>query len=805
MRTLYLISMLMLQALVFANSETPRGTIRGTVTDRLTRATLPGANIILLNTTPVTGTTTDADGRFRMEGVEAGRISLKVTFVGYKEVVFANLLLNSGKELILNIELDEAVITAREVVISARADKTTALNQMTSVSARSFTIEETQRFAGSRNDVARMASGYAGVVGANDARNDIIIRGNSPIGLLWRLEGAAIPNPNHWGSSTATGGPVSILNNNVLSNSDFLTGAFPAEYGNALSGAFDLKLRNGNDEKHEFLGQIGFNGFEAGAEGPLSRSHNSSYLLNVRYSTMEVMEKLGADFGTGTGIPKYKDMVLKINLPKTRLGSFSVFAIGGISDIEIWDSRRDTLNNDKVDFYAGEGYDLTNGSDMLTGGVVNLLPLGRNTYLRSLVSGAYHRFRTGVDSLNPADVTDKTSIYSNDLRQTSLTVKSELTHRFSSMHHIKAGASVVATGFNLDEEIWFRADKALRTVTDYDGNTALFQSFAQWQFRPAENWSFTTGAHFMAYGLNDTWSLEPRAGIRWDFLPLHTLSLGYGYHSQLNPISIYFRQTKMPDGSYIRLNEALDMPKAHHFVAGYDWKINESTRLKLEAYAQWLRNAGVDAASPTYFSMLNQGANFGFWTPDSLMATGTGRNKGIELTLERFLSKGFYYLATVSLFDSKYKGSDGIERNTAFNGGHVANVLAGKEFALGRATREKKAVNVLAADVKYTWAGGQRYTPSSVVPDPATGGTTFMLEYDNTKAYSLKYRDYHRADLRISLKRNGRRITQEWAIDIQNLFDIKNIYAEKLNKKTGEKSFTHQMGILVIPQYRINF
>ena len=800
---LVLLSQLAVHA--FNTNKSPRGTVRGNVTDKLTHQPLPGAHIILLDTDTFRGTTTDMNGKFRFEGIKVGRISLKVTYIGYREAIIRNLELISGKELVVNIELEEMALTAQEVEIIARVDKTRPINSMASVSARGFTVEETQRFAGSRNDVARMAASYAGVVGANDARNDIIIRGNSPMGLLWKLEGAYIPNPNHWGSSTATGGPVSILNNNVLANSDFLTGAFPAEYGNALSGVFDLKLRNGNDEKHEFLGQIGFNGFEAGAEGPVGLKAGSSYMVNARYSTLEVLDKLGMDFGTGTGIPRFKDAVFKINLPGTTWGSISVFGIGGISDIEIWDSRRDTLEGDKIDFYAGEGYDLTNGSDMFAGGLVHQINLGRNARLRSIATIAYHRFRTQIDSLNPGNITQKQEIYFDDFIQKQYSLQSDLTYRINPQNNFRTGASVRNIAYDLTEKVWFKADGALRTISDFDGKAMLWQSYAQWQYRPAEQWTINTGLHYMFYGLNQTWSLEPRIGLQWNFLPLHTLGMGYGYHSQLNPITVHFRQTLMPDGSFQRLNEGLDMPKAHHWVISYDRRINEFTRLKLEGYLQWLSQAGVDGSRPTYFSMLNEGANFGFWTPDTLKASGTGFNQGLELTIERFLNNGLYYLATASLFDSKYKGSDGIERSTAFDGGYVVNALAGKEFYPGKKQNQQKAVNILAIDIKYTLAGGQRYTPSVVIPDPATGGKTFTLQFDQSRAYSLQYKDYQRFDLRIAYKRNGKRTTQEWALDIQNLFNTKNIYNDRLNKKTGEKSFVYQMGLLVIPQYRITF
>lgn len=793
--------LLFTQVIMLSASSAPMGTVRGTVIDRITKQSLPGANVILLNSNPIIGKSTDINGKFRIENVAVGRVSLKVSFMGYKDVVLNNLTLNTGKELVLEIEMDENVITQKAVEIKAVADKSNALNKMTSVSARSFTVEETGRYAGSRNDVARMASNYAGIVGSNDARNDIIIRGNSPSGLLWRLEGIDIPNPNHWGASTATGGPVCMLNNNLLSNSDFLTGAFPSEYGNAVSGVFDLKMRNGNNEKHEFLGQVGFNGFEIGAEGPISKKNGSSYLVNGRYSTMEVMEKMGADFGTGTGIPKYKDFSMKFNFPKTKLGSFSVFALGGNSDIEIWDSRKDTTS-EKVDFYGGEGFDLTNSADMIVGGITNTYFWGSNTFTKFTLSAARHGFKTIVDSLTPGNQA-KIANYRNDFTEDYLTASFLLNHKINSRSYLKSGIFIKGLGFNLNERIYFNEDKALRTVTDYKGNTWMLQPYIQYQYKFTDDLTLNTGLHAVYFGLNQDYSIEPRAGLKWSFAGNQSLSLGYGMHSQLNSISVYFRQTRMQDGSFKRLNENLDMLKSQHIVLGYDRNITEFVRIKSEIYYQHLNNSAVNGGNTDYYSILNQGANFGYSTPDTLIVSGTGYNYGIELTLEHFLNKGLYYLVTASLFESKYKGSDKIERNTAFNGNYVVNALIGKEFNLGKKNENAKAKTSIGFDLKTTFAGGQRYTPSNVYYDGLSG--RYVQDYDESKAYSLQYKAYSRTDFKLTYRRNGKKITQEFAIDIQNLFNQKNVYTEKFNQKTGVKSFSNQMGMMIIPQYRIIF
>ncbi|MCB0797321.1 MAG: carboxypeptidase-like regulatory domain-containing protein, partial [Chitinophagales bacterium] len=288
-------------------------TIRGNIIDRESKATLPGANVLLYaDTVFLSGTTTNEDGNFRLEG-PVGRVDLVVRYIGYQDFFITNLVVSSGKEVVLQIELEESAQALDEVTITAFREGE-VVNDMATVSVRSFTVEETDRYAGSRGDPARMASNFAGVQGADDSRNDLVIRGNSPIGVLWRLENLDIPNPNHFAIAGTTGGPVSIINNKYLSNSDFFTGAFPAEYGNATAGVFDLQMRKGNDEQYEFSGQLGFLGTELFAEGPLSKENKSSFLVSYRYSTLQLFESLNIQIGT-EAVPRYQDGAVKLFFP----------------------------------------------------------------------------------------------------------------------------------------------------------------------------------------------------------------------------------------------------------------------------------------------------------------------------------------------------------------------------------------------------------------------------------------------------------------------------------------------------------
>ena len=260
-------------------------TVKGTVIDMDTRVTLPGANILLVGSDPLVGATTDIDGNFKLEKIPVGRQSFKASFMGYEDVVVSEILVATGREVAINIEMKQSVTKLAGVTVRAKNNKSEPINHMASVSATQLTVESTSRVAAGINDPGRTAQSFAGVSSADDENNELVIRGNSPRGMLWRMEGIEIPNPNHFSNGEGgSGGGVCALSTQVLANSDFFTGAFPAEYGNALSGVFDLSMRNGNSEKREYALQLGVMGVQAALEGPIRKGSEASYLFNYRYS-----------------------------------------------------------------------------------------------------------------------------------------------------------------------------------------------------------------------------------------------------------------------------------------------------------------------------------------------------------------------------------------------------------------------------------------------------------------------------------------------------------------------------------------
>jgi hypothetical protein len=367
-------------------------TIRGIIADQQSKRGVEQVSVSVIGTS--LGTLTDSSGAFVIYHVPVGRVGIQVSHVGYEPLALQNIVVESGKETVLALEvLEKLGVTQEEIVVTGREKLIN--RQMATVSATTFNAEDTRRYAGSRNDVARMAANFAGVGTANDSGNDIVIRGNSPLGLLWRLEGVDIPNPNHFGSLGATGGPVGMLNNNVIGQSAFFTGAFPASYGNATAGVFDLSLRKGNSNKREFTGQVGFNGLELGAEGPVSNKSRASYLVYYRYSIPGLLKSLGVDVGTGAAVPRYQDMSFKIDVPTKSAGQFTLFGMGGASKISFKGDLKDTGN-----FYNDPYHDLYNSAKMGVAGIKHTYFFNSTTSYTLTVAATGANVTTRQDSLD---------------------------------------------------------------------------------------------------------------------------------------------------------------------------------------------------------------------------------------------------------------------------------------------------------------------------------------------------------------------------------------------------------------------
>ncbi len=757
--------------------------VRGKVVDQQSGSPIVGANVIILGTSPLLGATTNVDGQFRISNVPLGRQNIKVSFIGYEESNLPEVLVSTGKEVVLTISLRESFVAMDEIVIRASdQEKGKPLNDMALISAQSFSVEETSRYAATFDDPARAALSLPGVTGGgDDGTNEIVIRGNSPRGVLWRIEGVEVPNPNHFAEEGSSAGAVSMLSNNMLSNSDFFTGAFPAEYGNALSGVFDINLRQGNNETREYAFQAGLLGLAFAAEGPFSKNSKGSYLVNYRYSTVDLFDKIGVEVIAENEAVTFQDFSFKFHLPTKNLGTFSLWGVGGASDYRYKANPED-----------GDYFDEDSQNRMGAFGLSNIFYFNENTYLKSILSYSILKNRFLEDSLSQRIDTDDS--FNHDALRASIL----LNQKFNSRNTLKSGIILSQLGYDLtSKDRNFRTNELVTEVAT-EGSTQLVQLYSQWQHRLKENLIVNSGLHFSYFALNGNTSIEPRASFRWQFKSNQAITGGFGIHSRLEPISLYLAQDQLEDGSTVQPNKNLNMTKAAHYVIGYEMNLKPDLKLKSEIYYQSLfdvpiRPDFVTAPWERIASALNSRDGY---TTDTLVNNGSGRNYGIELTLEKYFTNNYYFLITGSVFESKYKGAENVERNTRFNSNHVANIIVGKEFKVGKAGN-----NTIGVNARVIWSGGQRTIPINLEASIAEGRTV----YEWNRPFEEKLPNYFRMDIGLRYRKNKPNHASIIALNVQNFTGRYNVLDQYFSRSTGTIRTDEQLGLFPNISYRIEF
>ena len=780
MRFFFLLTLI--PTLLFAQNNTQN--IRGVVTDKLSQSPLFDVSVQISSLQKVTNT--DTLGKFTISNILPDRYDIKVSYAGYKSITIPNVVVISGKEVILDIAMEEAFNKLGDIVIKA-SNKGGTINKLASVSARTFSMEEVNRYAGGRSDPARLVANFAGVSAPDDSRNDIVIRGNSPVGVLWRIDGMNVNNPNHFASVGTTGGAVSALNTNLLKNSDFFTSAFPAEYGNATAGVFDLGFRNGNNKKRETTIQVGvITGLEATTEGPFNKKSDASYLIGYRYALAGVAQAVGINIGT-TATPSYQDLSFKLNSGTSKFGKFSLFGILATSNIEIGGGSSNTLygNGNQVDFASKIGIV----------GFNHFKQINKKSFISTIVGVNY----SSTDQTSYE--TDRPTVTSfikeeNKVAKTSYNFSSTYNSKINSRLFVKVGIQHEIIGLDLYYKTKGRIFDNYKQIWDYNSSTNMTQAFAHFKYNITEKIALNTGIHSQLFSLNNSFAIEPRLGLTYNVTNKSSFNFGYGLHSQMQPINVYFLQSNDANGNTYYNNKNLDFTKSHHFVLGYNIQPFNDWRIKTEIYYQSIYNVPVTNFSSSY-SMLNTGSAFKTDLQDSLTNKGTGENYGIELTIEKFFSKGYYGLFTSSVYSSKYSGSDGVLRNTAFNGRYVFNLLAGKEWKVGSAKRNK-----LSADLKFTNAGGRAYTPIDL-----TASNTLGREQLSTNIYSSYYENYYRIDVKVgfSLNSGKRKLSHTFSLDLQNVTNHSNVFSQSYDDRNQSIKTTNQLGFFPNFIYKFQF
>ena len=760
--------------------------VRGVVVDQVTGKGLPNILVELLNYTPRIATISGEDGSFELQNVPIGYQRIRANGLDYYDIVYTELVI-AGKQSVIELKMEEKVPMVVEKIEANRGSrirnaKMMTIDEMNVVSARPFNIEETNRFITGFGGLGKAVTNYPGLLNSDDAQNYIVSRGNTPNGIQWMVEGVPIENPNHFAAMGNTGAIFPILNNNLLASSDFVNGVFSARYNNVYSGMFDVNMRKGNNERHEFSAQLNLFGAEFVAEGPFKKK-GASYTLSVRASIFDVLQLVDINIGT-SATPRYYDANFKVEIPTKKAGSFSFFGIGGISSLAAFDEG---IADDSF-AEPGTNYNLNTKLGLL--GLTHLKRFDNDLSLKTTLSYLIEDYDFKIDTLlssGPANY-----FFERNFRQRA-GLSSILSKKFSSQLVLRGGVSAYVHFISVKGD-WKLRDEMYSFAEEIQ---VLSNAFIEARYKFSSSFSFVVGLQGMYWSLNEnSWALEPRVALDWRIGKRHRLSLGYGWTSKIQSFAIAFLVAKEADGSYNNSNRDLGLDRSHQVVLSYDASLRRVLGIKATAYVEYNTNLGVDNTSSS-FSLANHGQFDTQPTYIDLVSEGIGFNYGLEVSIQKFFSEGFYGLLSGAYQRAFYQASDKIWRNSAFDAQYVSSLVMGKEFKIG-----KKKQNVIYGDFRFNMHGGLPYTPIDLEASKLAG-----KEVLSDDAYSERFDFYKVIDVRVGARFNHprKRISHHFYVVLQNVADFKNDFLVRYDPRSETVVTTKQFAFIPNLVYQVFF
>ncbi len=771
-------------------------TLRGAVRNADNGLPVAGALVIVQGQRPdavAAEIRTDSAGRYAFGPLRPGYYLFRIEAAGFDDQTIAEVNVAAGKEQLLDVGLRRAASPLPEVTIAADQPGRREVQPLSEIP---LTRDQTLRFPATFFDPARLAMAYPGVAQTDDGINGMSIRGNSPASVRWRLAGVDIVNPNHlpnggtfYDLPTGASGGVLMFSAQLLDNSSLLTGNYPTSMGDAQGGVMDMHLRPGNNRQREFTVQAGLIGLDVAAEGPLTKKENAaSYLVNYRYATVGLLSQLGVSFGDEA--INFQDLSFHLRVPGKRGGHWSVFGMGGLSENQFTHKDSAEVETDK------QRYDIGFSSKTGVFGTSGLIQLGARTWLKpTLVLSTQHNDRFAQETLFK---TGASVLIREDNRSTELRTVGALTlqHVLSDRLRFQGGVNISNVNYQYDAEV---------TIGNFPGTFLESPIATQWGWgwvqlgwkSRSEKTGLQIGTNYTYRGLDKSSSLEPRLTLSQRLSQHQQLHLAYGLHSQMQPLWVYAIDANgAGPGSPNRL---LGPTKAQHIGLQHAWNNGSGWVVKTELYYQYLTDVPVTAAASTNFSLLN------YHEPSArnelLANRGAGRNKGVELNVERFLRQGWFLLANVSLFDSEYRGSDSVWRSTRWDLGHLANFTLGKEWVRDRGSEKVRAFGL---NGRLVWTGGYRNMPV----DAFRSASTLLQKtaFDESNGFSGQFPDYFRIDLRAYWKRSlGDRRNSTFAMDLQNVTLQQNVAYQFYDPFTQKVETKYQLGLIPNISWRLEF
>lgn len=764
----FILSMSSLLATTFLVAQEPVAIVRGQVVDANGEQPVEGVTIQLGSNEQNLRSTTDSSGYYQLE-VPVGLYLLQAQRDGYQEVNVPDVWARSGKQEVQRIAM---MTTSRSLPMFTVSNM--AREQLAPLGVTTFTVEQTMRTPATTFDPGRMIASFPGVAGVDDGTNHLSIRGNSPNNNSWMLDGVEIVTPNHLTNAgtnsdfpVLSGGGVNILSAQMLGTSQLVTGAAPVQYGNALGGWLDMRLRKGNTQENEWTIQAGLTGLDVSTEGRIGKSQRGSFLANYRYSTVGLLNAIGVDFGDEA--ITYQDLSFHVALPIGKRGEVRVFGLGGLSS-NVFEVKPDTAEWE----FDKDSNDITYTSSMGAIGTSIRIPISETATFST----------TAI--LSETDQERKQTPYTDELIAGNTTVVGLTERKLSTMARVD-GAAGTRFRYSIGGSAMERT-----TITVQDNTIVgwLIRPFLDGRYAITEKFQLQAGIGYSYYSFNGSDAIEPRASLAYAIGKGKRISLTGGLRSQLPQYQIM--NVYAVDGSGI--NTDIGLTRSRDLVLGYDHPVNDRLRFHVELYDQELTNVPI-ASVMLHASLIEQGGTIlnGWDVPNTnnLENTGKARNRGVEFSVDHTFANDLFYRANASVFSSTYDyGNE--DKDTRWNNSSLGNLVAGKEF---RKTKEDR-VRTWGISIRYSLAGGQRERGLTL-----TGTATIQQDL----FYAEQLATYQRIDLRIYLKKDRKKRTGLWSLDLQNVAGFQNEAYHYYDQRKGELVTKYQLGLIPNLSYRVEF
>ena len=809
------------------------GTITGVVLDSKTSEALVGANVII-NEIPNTGAATDEYGKFKIIST-VGSYSLKITLIGYQTVVKTDVIVTTGSETKLVIKMLESSVELSQVTISADYFDRAAMENV--LSTVSLGPEEIRRSPGSDQDFQRILQAMPGVSFSNDQSNELLVRGGSPDENLTVLDHMEVHSTNHYPNQYNSGGPINMINVDLIQDIQFSTGGFISKYGDKLSSVLNLTTRDGTREKLlTGNANLSMAGYGTVLEGKINNG-KGSWLLSARNSFLDLIS--GA-VGL-TAVPRYYDIQFKSVYDFNSMHNLSLSGIYGNDRIDITgkpevtniqlagssDSIGIYNNNVKYNQYAA-GLTLTSKwSDKL----ISFLTLSTNSYNANiLVLDNFTKRNYDVNgNISATDILNSRKIYSQNSRNGETSFNSEFIWNLSKSNELNFGVEDKVIEFKTLEDV--DADTVRYDTNNngvFDTTVVLPGSHLNYNFRfPVYSKSnvfindrislfddrlmLNIGLRYDYFSYNKKGNLSPRLSASYAITPAVTnINLAFGKYYQTPPLPDF------GDRFQSGINRYIESTEADHYVIGIDHIPAEGMKITLEGYYKKYYGIPLQESFVHFYDHTFRSEKF--------LNAGKQDVYGIDVQIQQKLVKDLYGTISFSRMWSKYFdpriGKEGNYFPSDYDFPYVLTLIAGKRFANLRTKLDGMPFYIkypsyilpfsddMEISFRWRYATGRPYTPQQYVTyeQDREGAVKWSkgtwVPTDNIN--SVRYPDYHRLDIAFSSRFNFTNWNLVIFLSVQNIYNRKNIAYYQYNSD-GSVDNVYQFSLLPVAGIDLEF